>query len=106
MNIRKAQSNAFRYNIGLTNCAAVDTCSTLVLSQQQQQSLLHLDMTSSNLRDALPGFLPLYINMPIVLRCKNISTDLGITNGSHGYIRHFDRHSIRKIKIRQFGLAY
>ena len=45
-----------------------------------------MDMSSSKMKDCLPGFVPLYIGMPIVLKCKNISTDLGITNGSQGYV--------------------
>lgn len=47
-------------------------------------------MSSSKIKDGLPGFLPLYNGMPIVLKSKNISTDLGITNGCQGYLRHFD----------------
>ena len=90
MNICKAQTNAFKYNISLTNCAAIDSCSTKTLTQCQQEYLLHLDLTSSKIKDALPGFLLLYVGMPVILRCKNISTDLGITNGSQGYVRHFD----------------
>ena len=89
MNIRKAQTNASKYNLSLVNCAAIDTCSTTTLTQSQIDHLLRLDMSSSHFKDALPGFLPLYIGMPVILRCKNISTDLGITNGSQGYVRHF-----------------
>ena len=89
MNLRKAESNCFRYKLRLTTCAAVDTCSTSKLSQKQHDDLLRLDMSSSKLMDALPGFLPLYVGMPIVLKSKNISTDLGITNGSQGYVRQF-----------------
>ena len=90
MNIRKAETNCSRNKTSLTNCAAIDICSTLELSECQHRELLHLDMSSSKIKDALPGFLPLYIGMPIVLKCKNISTDLGITNGSQGFVRHFD----------------
>ena len=63
MNIRKAQTNTFKYNISLTNCAAIDSCSTKTLTQRQQEYLLHLDLTSSKIKDALPGFLPLYVGM-------------------------------------------
>jgi hypothetical protein len=90
MNIRKAQTNASIKKIPLTTCAALDTCSTTTLTATQHEQLLHLDMSSSNITDGLPGFLPLYVNMPVILRCKNISTDLGITNGSQGYLRHFE----------------
>ena len=44
-------------------------------------------MSSSKLKENLPGFLTLYNGMPIILKNKNISTDLGITNGSQGFIR-------------------
>ncbi len=37
----------------------------------------------------LPGIMiPLYVGMPVILREKNISTDLGITNGATGTVRH------------------
>jgi hypothetical protein len=44
-------------------------------------------MTSNKIQDVLPGFVPLYIGMPVVLKSKNISTDLRITNGSQGFVR-------------------
>ena len=44
-------------------------------------------MLSSKIKESLPGFLTLYNGMPIILKNKNISTDLGITNGSQGFIR-------------------
>ena len=37
---------------------------------------------------AFPAFIPLYIGMPVILRGCNISTDLKITNGSKGIVRH------------------
>ena len=100
MNIRKAETNCFKYNLRLTNCAAIDTCSSSNLSQKEHEDLLHLDMSSSKLSDALPGFLPLFVGMPIVLKSKNISTDLGITNGCQGYIREF------YTKITSMNLTY
>ena len=36
----------------------------------------------------LLGFIALYIGMPVILKGRNISTDLKITNGSKGIIRH------------------
>jgi hypothetical protein len=47
-------------------------------------------MSSSKLKNALPGFIPLYIGMPVVLKCNNISTELGITNGAQGYVCDFN----------------
>ena len=99
MNIRKAESNTFKRNIYLTKCAEIDSCDTESLTEQQLLELLRLDMTSSKLNDALPGFLPLYIGMPVVLKSKNISTDLGITNGCQGYVHYF-------INISQTKLTY
>ncbi|KAG1765857.1 hypothetical protein EV702DRAFT_919453, partial [Suillus placidus] len=32
------------------------------------------------------GYVPLYIGMPVILRSHNISTDLGIANGSQGVV--------------------
>jgi hypothetical protein len=90
MNFRKAATNCSRDNIRLMNCAANDVSSTTTLTDRLLLQLLHLDMSSSKLKDALPGFLPLYIGMPVILKCKNISTDLGITNGSQGFVRNFD----------------
>jgi hypothetical protein len=47
-------------------------------------------MSSSKLKNALPGFIPLYIGMPVILKRNNISTELGITNGTQGYVHDFD----------------
>ncbi|KAG1891896.1 uncharacterized protein F5891DRAFT_910293, partial [Suillus fuscotomentosus] len=34
------------------------------------------------------GFTALSVGMPVILRLRNVSTDLGITNGSQGTVRH------------------
>ena len=47
-----------------------------------------MDVTALNKVGALPAFSPLYIGMPVILRGRNISTDLKITNGSKGVVRH------------------
>jgi hypothetical protein len=39
---------------------------------------------------ALPGFISLYIGMPVILRNKNIATELGITNGAQGIVRQIN----------------
>ena len=100
LNVRKAQENCKNDANKLTICAALDTCLTRDLSRPEWEQLLNLNMSSSKLKDALPGFIPLYISMPIVLRSKNISTDLGITNGSQGIV-----HKICT-KICPAGLTY
>ena len=99
MNIRKAQTNSLKSNIPLFNCTAIDTCSTTTLTQKQHDQLLHLDMSSSKIQDSLPGFLPLYNGMPVILKSKNISTDLGITNGSQGYIRNLHLETTPTTKL-------
>ncbi|KAF6750249.1 hypothetical protein DFP72DRAFT_750136, partial [Ephemerocybe angulata] len=33
------------------------------------------------------GLVPLHIGMPVILRQRNISTDLGITNGAQGVVK-------------------
>ncbi|PPQ75766.1 hypothetical protein CVT24_002642 [Panaeolus cyanescens] len=57
------------------------------LSNDDYKYLLDLDLSGSRVQHSLPGFVPLYIGMPVVLRLKNLSTDLKITNGAQGYIR-------------------
>ena len=94
MNLQKSQTNSSTYKLPLITCAANDACSTTTLNQDQYDQLLHLNMSSSKVKDSLPGFIPLYIGMPIILKSKNISTDLGITNGCQGYIRHMSTTKI------------
>ncbi len=54
-----------------------------------RDQLLKVDVTRKhNGAINLPGIIPLYIGMPVVLREKNISTDLGVTNGATGTVRH------------------
>ena len=48
-----------------------------------------MDFSSSKLKQTLPGFIPLYIGMSIVLCVKNISTELGIANGAQGVLKIF-----------------
>jgi len=87
LNIRKARANCIKNNMSLVLCAALDKCSTRDLSRRDREQLLNLNMSSVKLQNTLPGFVPLYIGMPVVLKTKNISTDLGITNGSQGFVR-------------------
>ncbi|KAG2749905.1 hypothetical protein P692DRAFT_201712236, partial [Suillus brevipes Sb2] len=48
----------------------------------------------------LPGLVPLYVGMPVILRGRNISTDLGITNGSQGFVRQL------LTEVSPFGLTH
>lgn len=54
-----------------------------------RDELLKLDVSRFSGEGALPGFLPLYDGMPIIMRNKNISTELGVANGSQGILRKF-----------------
>ncbi|KAG0702026.1 hypothetical protein DFH29DRAFT_805492, partial [Suillus ampliporus] len=36
---------------------------------------------------SLPGILLLYVGMPVILRNHNLSTELGVTNRSQGFLR-------------------
>lgn len=41
-------------------------------------------------KGALPGRLSYYIGMPVILHSKNLLTDLKITNGTQGFLRHIE----------------
>ena len=99
LNLRKAQANTDLHN-PLILCAALDQCTDKQLNCHEREQLLNLNLTSSKIQNALPGFVPLYVGMPVVLRTKNISTDLGITNGSQGIVRQI------YTSICQQGLTY
>ncbi|KAG9310716.1 hypothetical protein JVU11DRAFT_9315 [Chiua virens] len=38
------------------------------------------------MQQSLPSSVALYVGMPVILRLRNLSTDLGITNGSQGIL--------------------
>ncbi|KAI6094669.1 hypothetical protein EDD17DRAFT_1497457, partial [Pisolithus thermaeus] len=69
----------------VTNCLALDKCSLRSLTLQEWHTLLALNVTS--LPQSLPPSIPMYVGMPVILRLRNLSTDLGITNGSQGIVR-------------------
>ena len=86
LNMSKARSNCD--NSELVICATNDKInSSAVLSGEDYKMLLRLDFSSSKYQRALPGFIPLYLGMPVILRTRNLSTDLKITNRSQGYVR-------------------
>lgn len=68
-------------------CHALNICSCQPLDLSDQHRLLHLNVSSNGSSEVLPGSIPFYIDMPIILQCRNLSTDLGITNGSQGYVK-------------------
>ncbi|KDQ05684.1 hypothetical protein BOTBODRAFT_122384, partial [Botryobasidium botryosum FD-172 SS1] len=51
-----------------------------------RNDLLKLNFSSSKNKNALPGFIPLYVGMPVILKGTNISVDLKLTNGSQGIV--------------------
>ena len=58
------------------------------------EALLALDISGMGSNEALPGFLPLYVGMPVILRYRNPSTELGIANGSQGYVRQINMKNL------------
>ena len=74
----------------LVICAALDSVNNEVVPTPNRSKLLQMDVSCHIKDGALPSFIPLYIGMPIILRCCNISTDLKITNGSKGIVRQIN----------------
>ncbi|KAG2112599.1 uncharacterized protein F5147DRAFT_527641, partial [Suillus discolor] len=57
------------------------------VSLAERQQLLNLNISALKSTQALPGFVVLAEGMPVILRVRNLSTDLGITNGSQGIVK-------------------
>jgi hypothetical protein len=83
LNARKANSACTGE---LVMCAAQDKLSC-ELSDADRTKLLHMNVSSLKSTGTLPGFVVLFEGMPVILRGRNLSTDLGITNGSQGTVR-------------------
>jgi len=71
-------------------CQWISSCCGLLGARQiYPPSVAHVarmtDITSSE-HDfvSLLSVVPLYVGMPVILHVRNLSTDLGITNGSQG----------------------
>ena len=71
----------------LTYCAAYDLIGGSEPSFHDRKHLLGLNLADFSSEGALPGLIPLYVGMPVILRNRNVSTELGITNGSQGVVR-------------------
>lgn len=85
LNLRKARSTG---GADLVICASRDIFpSVFEVSKAEYETLLTQKFSSSRHHGALPGFLPLYESMPVILQLRNISTELKITNGSQGIIK-------------------
>jgi hypothetical protein len=88
LNMEKARSVCSQTGDKLVLCAARDIPSSPdVLSRVELEQILRINFSSSKHQGALPGFLPLFVGMPVILRMRNLSTDLKITNGAQGYVR-------------------
>jgi hypothetical protein len=70
----------------LVVCGALDKASR-ELTYSERSDLLRLNVTALKSSSSLPGHIPLYEGMPVILRSRNLSTDLGITNGAQGVVR-------------------
>jgi hypothetical protein len=86
INMKKATANC-QNTEKLTVCAADDTIEGYTLTESAHSHLLRMDISHFTNDGALPGLLPLYEGMPVILRYKNISTELGIVNGAQGVLR-------------------
>ena len=71
----------------LVYCAARDLVDGAEPTIDRRKLLLHLNLADFSAEGALPGLIPLFNGMPVILRNRNISTELGITNGSQGIVR-------------------
>jgi hypothetical protein len=71
----------------LIYCAARDLVDGSEPAPHERKHLLSLNLADFSSEGALPGLIPLYVGMPVILRNRNISTELGITNGSQGVVR-------------------
>ncbi|TEB25457.1 hypothetical protein FA13DRAFT_1898160, partial [Coprinellus micaceus] len=110
LNIQKAQANSEAFKRTLTVCAAkdIDRDSNTVLSPSLRTQVLQMDTSRLTNNGALPGVLPLYIDMPVILRMRNVSTELGVTNGTQGILKKIvteklnDQTEIPKLAIVHF----
>jgi len=69
----------------LVVCAALDKLSK-DMTIEMRKNLLHMNVTALKTSSTLPGFTTLSVGMPVILRVRNVSTELGITNGAQGTV--------------------
>lgn len=86
LNARKAEVSC--EGSELVSSHALDRCTHHDLTPEERRRLLRMNFNNIKASNPLPGVVPLYIGMPVILRGRNISTDLGVTNGSQGFVRH------------------
>ena len=105
LNVEKARSMCSHTGNSLFLCAARDfpsesESSCFALSKKEHEQILRINFSSSKHQGSLPGFLPLYVGMPVILRMRNLLTDLKITNGAQGFIRKLS------LAVTPQGLTY
>lgn len=88
LNMTKATASCIGQEEHLVVCAANDKLRqpTCEFSHELRKYLLELDVSALGSSGCLPGYIPLYVRMPVILRSRNISTDIGIANGSQGVV--------------------
>ncbi|KAG1837640.1 hypothetical protein DFJ58DRAFT_668807 [Suillus subalutaceus] len=67
-------------------CAALDKASQ-DLTHLERADLLQLNVTALKLTTPLPKYVALFEGMPVILRSQNLSTELGVTNGTQGIVQ-------------------
>jgi hypothetical protein len=85
LNARKAEATCGSNELVSSN--AFDRCTHHELTVEERHKLLHMNFNNVKSSNPLPGIVRLYIGMPVILRVRNISTELGITNGAQGIVR-------------------
>ena len=99
LNNTKARSSAERE---LIYCAACDLIDGSEPPPDERKHLLTLNLADFSSEGALPGLIPLYVGMPVILRNRNISTELGITNGAQGVVRRvFTKPCVSNYSVAQ-----
>lgn len=93
INFEKAKAITDRYShLTLLQCEAFDEVgkSGKALSSESERDIALRSQYKKKGGKTVPlGLLHIYIGMPVVLKEKNISTELRITNGACGYIYHY-----------------
>lgn len=66
-------------------CEAIDAIDKKIVSDVNlRNQLLNHDRSSSE--KGLPGKIPLHVGMPVILKGKNLATELKVTNGARGVV--------------------
>ncbi|KIO27736.1 hypothetical protein M407DRAFT_72803, partial [Tulasnella calospora MUT 4182] len=72
-------------------CAAKDKVDGREADGRIKSDLLAINVCALPSHEkGLPGYIGLYIGMPVVLRLSNVSTELRVANGSQGTVVHIE----------------